>query len=68
MSSTDIIRANLTSIQGNHRAVYLDGTWTGIVRSRLKGGDIFEIDGATWSVNQVLEAWPTWSKVAVTQQ
>lgn len=57
------------NLQGQHKAVYLNGTWEGLNRNAIKGGDLFEEpDGTIWLVTIQLEDWPDWSKFACTLQ
>lgn len=60
------------NLNGTRRAIYMNGRADGVVRSLMKGGDLIEIaDGVnagTFLVAYVLEAWPDWSKLAVTLQ
>lgn len=70
----DIAQLDGLNIQGERRAIYLEGFWSGVIRSDSKGGDLLtfpEYPGGalrTWLVVQVLEHWPDWSKLAVTLQ
>jgi hypothetical protein len=66
---TDIVQLDGLNIQGKRRALYIDGNWEGIVRADKKGGDLITFsDGSSWHVVLVLESWPDWCKVAVTEQ
>jgi len=63
------------NIQGIKRAIYLSGQLSGINRSRNLGGDLIAFPqgdiwpyGTLWLVILVVEQWPNWVKVAVTQQ
>jgi hypothetical protein len=56
------------NIQGIHKSIYLNGGWSGIVRSEQQGGDVFRFSGYDWLVTMVSEQWPDWSKVIVTMQ
>lgn len=57
------------NLQGSLKAIYLQGHINGIVRPKNKGGDLVtDARGNVWLVNQVLEFWPDWCKVAVTLQ
>jgi len=63
------------NIQGTQRAIYLFGKFDGLNRQEQKGGDLIIYPdgtewpyGTVWKVNQVIEQWPGWCKVAVTQQ
>lgn len=65
----DIQQLDGLNIQGSQRAIYFDQQIDGIVRSDRKGGDLITTpDGKVWLVTLVLEAWPDWTKVAVTLQ
>ena len=69
LSYTDLMKMGGLNIEGIRRAVYLNGTINGVDRAAVKGGDLItEPDGTVWLVAQVLEAWPDWSKLAVTKQ
>jgi len=56
------------NIQGIRKAVYLNGSWSGVVRADRTGGDIFRFNDADWLVTMVTEQWPDWCKVIVTMQ
>lgn len=68
----DIAQLDGLNIQGQRRALYLDGNWEGIVRADGKGGDRVTLpDGSVWLVALVLENWADrdgWVKVAITLQ
>jgi hypothetical protein len=68
----DIVQLDSLNIQGERRAMYLNGDWEGIVRADQKGGDLITLpDGSVWLVALVLENWSDtggWVKVAVTMQ
>lgn len=65
----DIQQLDGLNIQGSQRAIYFDQQIDGIVRADRKGGDLVTTpDGKVWLVTLVLEAWPDWTKVAVTLQ
>lgn len=68
MSSTDLRRDNFVNIQGVMKSAYLDGNWSAIIRSSIKSGDVFVIDGHEWKVIAAPENWPDWSKVALVLQ
>lgn len=66
---TDITQLNGLGIQGVRRKLYLTGDIAGMIRVDNKGGDIVTMqDGTKWLVAVVLEHWPDWVSVAVTQQ
>jgi hypothetical protein len=65
----DIHQLDWLTIQGTRRAIYLEGNWEGLVRSKQKGGDIVTTpDGEIWLIVHVLEKWPHWCKCAVALQ
>jgi hypothetical protein len=68
----DIQQLSSLSIQGQMRALYLNGNWNGVVRADGKGGDLITLpDNTVWLVTLVLENWAFkdgWVKVAVTLQ
>ena len=72
LTSKDLQQLGGVNIQGELRAVYLTGSWEGVVRPDGRGGDIITFpNGTVWLVVQVLEDWGDtegWVKVAVTRQ
>lgn len=71
----DIQKLDGLNIQGTRRKIYLNGKFDGLNRQEGKGGDLIVYPsgasypyGTTWLVAQVLEQWPDWCCVAVTQQ
>ncbi|MBX9593930.1 MAG: hypothetical protein K2X46_06180 [Roseomonas sp.] len=56
------------NIQGEARAIYLNGDWRGVIRADKAGGDVITIGAERYLVVQALETWPDWSKVAVVRQ
>lgn len=65
----DLLQVNAMNIQGVRRRMYFYGEVDGIVRMLNKGGDtITRGDGTVWLVAYVLEQWPDWCAVCVTQQ
>ena len=76
MSSGDtaLAQANMISLQGVLRTVYMYGDTQGIVRPSQQGGDILKfprVPGgptSTWLTVGVLETWPDFCKVVVCLQ
>lgn len=72
LSYSDLMKVDGLNIQGNRSGIYLNGNWDGLVRRDRKGGDLIVIpsgpSAGVWLVAVVLENWPDWTKVAVTQQ
>ena len=72
LTYSDLQQINGLNIQGERRAMYLDGSWDGVVRVDGRGGDLITLpDGSVWLVAQVLEDWSStagWVKVCVTRQ
>jgi hypothetical protein len=68
----DIQQVEGLNLNGTRRAIYLNGAVNGLVRVSNKGGDLITIasgpNAGTWLVALVLEAWPDWTKCAVTLQ
>lgn len=68
----DLRQVEGLNLNGTRRAIYFEGELNGVVRSKLKGGDLVTLsDGpnaGTWLVAHVLEQWEDWVKVAVTLQ
>ncbi len=72
LTYSDIQMLDGLNIQGERRALYLNGNWEGLVRSDQKGGDLITFpDGSVWLVAMVLENWAFrdgWVKIAITLQ
>ena len=72
LSFDELKQVSGLNIQGEKRALYLNGDVKGVARTDGKGGDRFVMpDGSYWLVVLVLENWAAtagWSKVAVTRQ
>lgn len=70
----DLMQLDGLNIQGERRAIYLNGFWSGVIRPDSKGGDLLtfpETPGGRprlWLVVFVFEHWPDWSKLCVTLQ
>ena len=68
----DLQQLDGLNLQGERRALYVNGDWQGSVRPDNKGGDIITMqDGTVWLVAQVLENWYSndgWVKLCVTRQ
>ena len=69
---TDIAQSDGLNIEGERRAMYIEGNWEGVVRADQRGGDLITLpDGTNWLVAMVLENWggrDGWVKVACTRQ
>jgi hypothetical protein len=68
MSYGDLQQVAGLNLQGEARAIYIDGAWDGVVRPDRKGGDLIVIGATRWLVIQSLESWPDWTKVAAVRQ
>jgi hypothetical protein len=68
----DMMQLDGINIEGERRAIYLNGNWDGVERPDGRGGDLITFpDGSIWLVVLVLENWGStdgWVKVAVTRQ
>jgi len=56
---------NLESV---YRNLYISGNLDGVVRSRIKGGDLVIISNEEWLIVKVLEHWSDWVKVLICLQ
>lgn len=75
LSFTDLQMISGLQLNGERRAIYLNGRYDSVSRPRNTGGDLITYPdgnkwpyGTTWLIAQVLEQWPDWCKVAVTLQ
>ena len=68
----DLMQTNGLNIQGEKRAMYIQGNWNGVVRSANKGGDLITTpDGKVWLCAMVLENLSLssgWTKIAAVLQ
>ena len=68
----DLAQIQGLNLNGEKRAIYVDGDWRGVSRPDVRGGDLITLeDSRVWLVVQVLENWHDtdgWCKVAVTLQ
>jgi hypothetical protein len=70
----DLVKTDNMNIQGERRAIYLNGDWNGVVRADKAGGDKLVFPDhpggpdRTWLVVLISENWPDWTKVIVTLQ
>lgn len=73
LDGDDLRQVNNLNIQGTIRAVYLYGNVSGVIQpdeisaSKLvfTSNESGVVQSREWNVFKVLEAWPTWCKVAV---
>lgn len=72
LSAGDIQKLDGLNLQGTMRKIFMYGRVDGLVRPRVKSGDLFTIaagvNEGVWLINQVLEQWPDWVMLAVTLQ
>ena len=68
LTSADLRHVDGLNLQGEHRAVYMNGAAAGVVRTAGKGGDLMQFLGRTWLVTAIPERWPNWCKAIVTEQ
>ena len=69
LTQRDIQHLNSLNIQGSQKTIFFSGEVSAISRVAQKGGDIIGLlDGRVWLTTAVLEQWPDWCHVAVTQQ
>lgn len=72
LTNRDLLQLEGLNLGGDKKAVYVTGDVEGVIRVRLKGGDLVDLpDGSVWLVNQTLESFDTtagWTKFAITLQ
>lgn len=72
MTYRDLMQVDGLNINGEKRAMYINGTYEGVARPDGRGGDLVTLpDSSVWLVVQVLENWgyqDGWTKVAVVKQ
>lgn len=78
VTSKDLQHLNMLNLQGEFRAIYLNGSASPIVRLQQKGGDLFQFAAfagapvANWLTVQSGEAWNVdaggWTRVLVQLQ
>jgi hypothetical protein len=68
MSHEDLYHLNGLAYAGGMSKLYAYGNFASILRPDGKGGDLVNLDGQWWAVQQVLEWWPGWCSVAITRQ
>lgn len=68
LTAGEIRHADNLNLQGVMRGVYLNGAANGVVRKYGEGGDLLIFGGNTWLATTVLETWPDWTKIVITQQ
>jgi hypothetical protein len=68
----DLMQVSSLNIQGERRALYINGDWEAVVRSDQEGGDLVTLpDCSVWLVVFQFENWfmtGGWVKVAITRQ
>lgn len=74
LSGEDLKHIDGLNMQGVFRSVHMFANIQGVVRIDAQGGDTLvfpEIPGGankTWLITNVMETWPTWSRVIVMLQ
>lgn len=72
LSWGDLQQLDGVNLGGAENALYVNGDLNGIVRVRLKGGDLVTLpDGSVWLVKQSLESWSFtagWTKAVIALQ
>lgn len=72
MTKSDLMQIEGLNINGDKKAIYLNGSINGVVRVLLKGGDLVDLpNGTTWLVVQTLEDFVLtagWTKAAIVLQ
>lgn len=72
LSYKDLMQVDKLNLNGEACALYMDGDWSGVSRTKGKGGDMVTMpDGLVWLTVHVLENWSAtagWTKVAAVLQ
>jgi len=68
LTADDLRQVEGLNIQGEKRAVYINGRVDGIIREDRKGGDLITWNEIVWLNVHVLEYWPDWCKFVITRQ
>jgi hypothetical protein len=68
LTADDLHAIEGLNIQGEKRAVYINGRTDGIIREDKQGGDLVTWNGIIWLNVHVLEYWPDWCKFVITRQ
>lgn len=68
MAHEDLYYLNGLNYAGGMSKLYAFGNFNGVTRPEGKGGDLVNLDGQWWAIQQVLEWWPGWCSVAITRQ
>lgn len=68
----DIQQVSGLNLTGIRHAMYINGDWNAVVRSKQEGGDLVTLpDGTVWLIVFLFENWAMtggWSKVCITAQ
>lgn len=69
---TDLMQVSGLNLTGQRRAMYANGEWDAVVRSKQEGGDLVTLpDGSVWLLVFQFEDWNStagWVKFCVTLQ
>lgn len=72
LTNIELTQVEAINQGGEKCALYINGTWNGVVRPQAKGGDLFILpDDSEWLVVIPLESWGMtagWTKVAAVRQ
>jgi hypothetical protein len=68
----DLVQVDGLNLNGERRALYVNGDYQAVVRSSQEGGDLLTLpDGSVWLVAMQLENWHMndgWVKIVITRQ
>lgn len=67
-SHSSLYYLNGLAYAGGMSVLYAYGNFSAINRPTGQGGDLVDIAGTWWAIQHVLEWWPDWCSVAITQQ
>ena len=68
LSGQDLKRIQNLNAQEVTAKVFVNGNYEGVVRNSGIGGDLLTINGQTYLITVVIERWPDWCLVGVTEQ
>lgn len=68
LSQRDLMHLSSLNVQGSQKVVYISGLLSAVNRPNAKGGDLVTLPDGVWLTTSVLESWPDWCRVSVTQQ
>jgi hypothetical protein len=69
MSEGDLRQLDALNLQGDMRKIYMNGSFSGLLRPEAKGSDnLIRPDGSIWTITYVTENWVNWSSAVIVRQ